>query len=220
LGTSSSTTTGAAAATATCPPNRFKTASGTLQSVSTDSLVVKNAQGTDVQASYTKTTRFQEETQATTSALKEGLFVSVAVTQGTSFYTATRIMLLGNRVAGAGTGRGTFGGNGTPGSRTGQARNASCFRRGQGANAAGSATGSSNITGTVSQVSSSMLTVTDTQGSNYTLTLNGSTKVIQYKSATASELKTGVPVTVTGADNGKGGITAQSVTVLLATSKT
>jgi Cu/Ag efflux protein CusF len=211
-GSSSST---AAAATPTCPPNRFKTATGTVQSFSSNALVVKNAQGTDVQASYTKTTRFQQETQATTSALKEGLSVSVAAAQGGSFYTATRVMLLGNRATG--TGRGTFGGTGTPG--TGRTRNASCFRRGLGANAAAAgSTNSTNITGTISQLSSSTLTVTDVQGATYTLTLNGSTKIFQYKTATAKELKTGAPITVTGTDNGQGGITAQSVTVLLASS--
>ncbi|MDQ2887661.1 MAG: DUF5666 domain-containing protein [Chloroflexota bacterium] len=213
--TGSSSSTAAAAATPTCPPNRFKTATGTVQSFSSNSLVVKNAQGTDVQASYTKTTRFQQETQATTSALKEGISVSVAAAQGGSFYTATRVMLLGNRATG--TGRGAFGGTGTPG--TGRARNASCFRRGLGANAAASGSANStNITGTISQLSSSTLTVTDVQGATYTLTLNGSTKIFQYKSAIAKELKTGAPVTVTGTDNGQGGITAQSVTVLLASS--
>ncbi len=209
--TGSSSATGTAAATPTCPPNRFKTATGTVQSFSTNSLIVKSTQGTDVHASYTKTTRFQQETQSTPSALKEGLSVSVAAAQGGSFYTATRVMLLGNRATG--TGRGTFGGTGTPG--TGRTRNASCFRRGLGANAAGG-TNSTNITGTISQLSSSTLTVTDVQGATYTLTLNGSTKIFQYKSATAKELKTGAPVTVTGTDNGQGGITAQSVTVLLA----
>jgi Domain of unknown function (DUF5666) len=211
-GSSSST---AAAATPTCPPNRFKTATGTVQSFSSNALIVKSTQGTDVQASYTKTTRFQQETQSTPSALKEGLSVSVAAAQGGSFYTATRVMLLGNRATG--TGRGAFGGTGTPG--TGRTRNASCFRRGLGANAAASGSANStNITGTISQLSSSTLTVTDVQGATYTLTLNGSTKIFQYKSATAKELKTGAPITVTGTDNGQGGITAQSITVLLASS--
>jgi hypothetical protein len=210
--TGSSTASATAAATPTCPPNRFKTAVGTLQSFSNNSLIVKSTQGADVQASYTTTTRFQQEVSADTSALKDGIYVSVAAVQGSNFPTATRIMLLGN-------GQGGFGGraNGTATSGTGRARNASCFRRGQGANAAvsGSA-GSTNITGTVSQVSSSTLVVTDLQGANDVLTLNGSTKIFQYKSATAKVLKDGEPITVTGTDNGKGGITAQSITVRLA----
>ena len=227
--TDSTTSTGAAAATATCPPNRFKTTTGTLQSISSTSFVVKDAQGANVQASYTSSTRFQQEAQVATSNLKEGTYVSVAVTQDNGSYTATRVMLVGNRGAGQGFGNGTGrgnvgngtggnGGSGANGTGNGRTRNAACFRRGQNANAgaAGTANGGRNITGTVSQMSGNSLTVTDLQGSNYTLTLNGSTKIIQYKSATSSALKTGSAVMVTGADNGNSGITAQSITVMLA----
>src|SRR5450631_3437979 len=106
--------------TATCPPNRFKTATGTLQSVTGTSLLVHSTQGSSVQASYATTTRIQREATVATSALKEGTFVTVTVKQDASGnYTATRITLVANGTGGFGGGTGRFGG-GTPGTGTGR----------------------------------------------------------------------------------------------------
>jgi len=105
-------------------------------------------------------------------------------------------------------------------------RNASCFRQGagfggaSGAGGQGSTASGSSLTGTIGQLSGNSLTITDAQGSNYVVTLNTSTKIIQFKSATASALKSGANLTITGSDDGKGGIKAQSIIILLAGSTT
>lgn len=241
-GSGDTSTTGGSAATPTCPPNQFKTATGVLQSVNGTSLLVHSTQGSDIQASYATTTRFQQETTATNAALKAGAFVTIAVQQDSNGnYTATTITLVAGRAgtggAGGQGGAGGFGGfggrNGTPGAfgggRNGTpgafgGRNASCFRQGAGGGAFGGASGAvgngsgsgSGLTGTVGQLSGNSLTVTDSQGSNYVVTLNAATKIIQFRSATANALKSGANLTITGSDNGKGGITAQSITILLA----
>jgi hypothetical protein len=227
--------------TATCPPNRSKTATGTLQSVTGTSLLVHSTQGSSVQASYATTTRIQREATVATSALKEGTFVTVAVKQDTSGnYTATRIMLVANRAGGfgggtGGTGTGRFGGGtggtggrfggGTGGTGTGRTRNANCLRAG-GANGgafgggAGTTTSANTLTGTTGQLSGTTLTITDLQGSNYTVTLDAATQIVQYQSATASALKSGASITLTGSADSQGVITAQSITILLPTSST
>ncbi len=219
--------------TATCPPNRFKTATGTLQSVTGTSLLVHSTQGS-VQANYATTTRIQREATVATSALKEGTFVTVAVKQDTSGnYTATRITLVANRTGGTGgfgggNGTGRFGGGTGANGGTGRTRNANCFRQGGGANGgafgggagAGGTTSANTLTGTTGQLNGSTLTITDLQGSNYTVTLDAATQIVQFQTATASALKNGASITLTGSADSKGVITAQNITVLLPTSST
>ncbi len=216
--------------TATCPPNRFKTTTGTCK-VSLALLCLSTAPRDSVQASYATTTRIQREATVATSALKEGTFVTVAVKQDTSGnYTATRITLVANRAGGFGGGTGNVAqvdlvGTGGTGvdlvveqvvHGTGRTRNANCFRQG-GANGgafgggagAGGTTSANTLTGTTGQLSGSTLTITDLQGSNYTVTLDAATQIVQFQSATASALKNGASITLTGSANSKGVITAQ-----------
>ena len=90
------------------------------------------------------------------------------------------------------TGRGGFGGFGGAGG--------------------GSATGSSAVSGTVTVVSGNTLYVTAADGSVYTVTTNGSTAISIAQSGSLSQLKPGQPVVIAGSDDGKGDVTATSIT--------
>jgi Domain of unknown function (DUF5666) len=219
-GSSTTTSSGTTSATptATCPPNRFKTTTGTVQSVTGTSFML-STQGSSIQANYATTTRIQREAAITSSALKEGTGVTVAVKQDTSGnYTATRITLVPSRSSGSGSATGGFGGSS-------RSRNANCFRQnaalgGGFGGGTGAASSANTLTGTTGQLSGNTLTITDSQGSNYTVTLNASTQIIQFQSTTASALKNGANITLTGSANSQGVITTQSITILLPTSNT
>src|SRR5690348_10653494 len=91
-------TTGAAAsvtATATtCPSNQFQSAIGTIQSISGSTLQITDIQGKSVKATYSSSTRFLRQSSPAVSTLKEGMAVTVAITQNAdNTYSATRIMI-------------------------------------------------------------------------------------------------------------------------------
>jgi hypothetical protein len=68
----------------------------------------------------------------------------------------------------------------------------------------------------VSQVSGSTLTVTDTSGNDFTVTLTSTTRMMQQQTATISDLQIGQAVTITGSANSQGVITASNVSLLQA----
>jgi Domain of unknown function (DUF5666) len=205
----SGTSTSAVSVTATttnCAQTRVRTTRatiGTLKQVNGTTLLITDTTGKTIQATYTNTTRFLRETVATTAALQEGAFVSVAVMQNPdNTYTATTISLI-NR-----TGQRPFQGLGQ-----GQRRNAACPRPTQVAGN-GVATGR-GITGTVGQLSATMLTVTTFNGDDYTVLLTHTTQVVQTNQVSASVLQAGMPVSLFGSSNAQGVLTAQSVIILL-----
>lgn len=214
-GASSTSTTSAAATATACAQSRvsFKTATGTLSSINGSTFVVTTQKGSNVTVTYSSTTRFVREDSVPATSLKEGTFVTVAVISTGSTYTATSITVTTGNVAGNGTGR-FPGARGTPGA--GRANNP-CFSRGQFATP-GSGTGTSNfrgLTGTVSQVTGNSMTITDTSGSTFSVTITPQTQVMESTSVTSAALKTGEALTVSGSPGSNGAIDARSVTILL-----
>lgn len=205
--TSTSATSATATATACARPRAqsFRGTIGTLKQVSGTTLFVTDRSGKTIQVTYTSTTRFLRETVVTTTALKEGAFVSITITQNPdNTYTAKTISLI-NR-----TGSGPFQGQ----RGQGQRRNTACPRPTQfaGNGTTGNARG---ITGTVSQLNGNTLTVTALNGGDYTVTLANATQIVQTSVVSASVLKAGMALSLLGSSNAQGVLMAQSVMILL-----
>ena len=207
----SSTTSSATA----CPsPVPFQTVRGTIQSINGTTLLITAANGNTVKATYTSTTRFTRQASVTTSALQNGTYVFVTVTQNASntYPTATRISLL-NAAPGSRPG-GAFGGG--SGRRSGSACGGRGLRGGFGGqDFAGGNGNTRGIAGTVSQFRGSSLTVTDMNQANFTVTLNSSTQIVKTSQVSASSLQVGTQVNLVGLRNAQGVITARSVMILL-----
>lgn len=210
--------TATACAQTTRPAAAFRTAIGTVTSLSGQSLVLKTMQGANVTVTYTASTTFTQEIKLASSDLKEGSTVRVAVTNTGNTYTAVSVLV--STGGGNGTGNGSFGGfggfRGTPGTR---GNGNPCFtNRGRGAPGAG-AGGNNNfrgLVGTIAQVNGKILTITDNTGASYTVTLDAQTQIIETRSATAAALKVGEPLTVVGRPgSGQGTVTANSIALLL-----
>ncbi len=204
-GTNSTGAAASATATATpCPRNQFQTAIGTIQSISGSTLLITDMQGKSVKATYSSSTRFLRQSSPAASSLKEGMAVTVAITQNAdNTYSATRIMITDRSAR-------------TP--RQGANSNVNCFNRSQfnnpGGRRSGGTTSTRGISGTISQVNGNLLTVTDAQGSDYTMTVTSTTQIMQSGTASAADLKAGEAVTVSGSPDGQGGINARTVTIL------
>ncbi len=215
----------AATPTATCPPIRTRGATGTLQSVSGNTLLLTNQQNKTIKVSYTSTTRFIRQSTAKTSVLTSGTFVTVAVTQNQdNTYTATKIMLgqrfggNGNFGSGAGRGQGQQGGVNPACFAQRRGGNNGTFGNGTGSTGAGS-TGARAIAGTVGQLNGNTLVVSSTTGDDFTVTLNTTTQILQSQTAAASDLKAGMGITVVGTADSQGTVAAQQITILLSTTK-
>ena len=217
---SSSATTSSASTTATPTTTTacLSVTTGTIQSVSNNTLQVTNLQGKNVQVTVTSATAITRQATLTAADLKTGLPVTVVVKQNSdNTYSAltvgvraslTRQGGIGNG-SGAklcsgqrrGTGAGGFGGpgfgSGTPGTF-------------------GGGTSRQTINGTVSQINGNSLTVTDTSGNDFTVTLTATTRMTEQQSATASDLQIGQVVAITGTANSQGVINASSVSLLQA----
>ncbi|WP_069804788.1 DUF5666 domain-containing protein [Thermogemmatispora onikobensis] len=211
-----------ASATPTCPPApRFQSVSGTVQSVSTGSFTVRDRQGQSKQVVYTSSTRFTQQVQEKVSDLKNGEQVTVFVNQDTDgTYSAVSIAAGGVQAGFASNGGGP--GQSGQGSRQGFGGNrgnvnTACFRRqGQGsigANGAGSNQSERAVRGSITQIVGNRLTVTDSSGSNFVLTLTSATRVVETRAASASDLKNGVTVLVVGSNGSQGQLTASSVII-------
>ena len=206
-GTNPTSTGAAASATSTatpCPRNQFQTAIGTIQSINGSTLLVTSMEGKSIKATYSSSTRFLRQSSPAVSTLKEGMAVTVAITQNANnTYSATRIMIT-DRSAGT--------------SRQGANANLNCFNRSQfnnpGGRRSGGTTNTRGITGTIGQVNGNLLTVTDAQGSDYSMTVTSTTQIVQSSAASAADLKAGQAVTVSGSPDGRGGINARTVTIL------
>lgn len=216
-------TTSSASATATaCAQVRAKTGalgratSGMLQSINGTTLTISTPQGSDVTVTYSSATRFTQQSAIAATTLKEGTFVTVVGSNANTTFTATRITVTTATTSSGGfpkfsgtPGTGRFSGNnpcfnrrqfGTPGTGTGQPGSSSNFR---------------GLIGTVSQVSSTSLTLTDTTGAAYSVTITPQTQITQTSSVTATALKTGMALTVSGTKGNNGGINARAITILL-----
>ena len=219
-----SSSTNAGSATSATTPTTTTTGcisltTGTIQSVSNNTLQVTNLQGKNVQVTVTGTTVLTRQATLTAADLKTGSLVTVIVKQNAdNTYSALSVSVRaslasqggfrngnGAKVCGGGQRRGTgAGGFGGPGFGSGTP------------GASGGATSRQTINGTVSQVSGSTLTVTDTSGNDFTVTLTSTTRMMQQQTATISDLQIGQAVTITGSANSQGVITASNVSLLQA----
>jgi hypothetical protein len=211
---SSAPATATACAQATRPATATRAATGTLKSIDGQTLVIATQQGRDVNVTYTSSTRFSQETTVAASMLKSGTPVRVTVTSNSGTYDAVLVTVVSS--SGTNSGTGGFGGfprrNGTPG--TGGANNP-CARIRFGGTPGANTTTFRGLNGTVSQLSGNVLTITDTTGADYTVTITSQTQIVETKSANAAALKVGQPLTVVGTANSQGTITATTVLILL-----
>lgn len=214
-GGTSATAQGASATATACaqltrPATSTRAAVGTLQSINGQTLHMTNQRGTTITVTYASATRFTQEVTVPATALQEGTAVRVLVSSSAGSYTATSIVVTGQgavRVPG-------FPRGGTPGAGRG---NAACFARARGNGTPGAnANAFRGLAGTVSHLSGSVLTITDSTGADFTVTLTARTQIIATRSATAAALKVGQVLTVTGRAGSQGSIQASLVAILLA----
>ena len=221
--TAGTSTASSASATATaCAQARTKIAgsgratTGTLQSINGTTLVIATQQGKDVTLTYSSSTRFTQQSAIPATSLKEGTYVMVVGSNANSTFIATRITVT-TASASASRGGGFPQFSGTP--RAGFSGSNPCFKRGQfgapGAGQPGSASNFRGLIGTVSQISSNTLTLTDTTGAIYSVAITAQTQILQTSSVTAAALKTGMALTATGTTGSNGVVSARTVTILL-----
>ncbi|HVB22857.1 MAG TPA: DUF5666 domain-containing protein [Ktedonobacteraceae bacterium] len=216
-GCGSSTATGSTVASTPTATACLSTTTGTIQNVGNTTLQITSLQGKTVQATFTSKTIFMRQATLTNADLKVGMLVSVAVTQNTdNTYSAQTISIRtsltrpGGFTRGAGSGLcngqrprrtgtpGTFGGpgfGGAPGTGSG----GRSFQ---------------TISGTISQVNGNSLVVTDTSNNDFSMTITSTTRMTQQQTVTASDLRTGAIVTITGSANSQGVISASSISIL------
>lgn len=211
----SATSTACAQATRPAAAASFKTATGIVQSVNGQTLVVQDTQGKSVTVTYTSSTKFTQEVKLAPADLKKGASIRVAVTSSNNTYTAVSVTVSDGTTTTNKGGFGNFPGfSGTPGARGGA--NNPCFARNRtGTNGTGNAN-FRGLIGTVRQVNGDVLTITDTAGASYTVTLTAQTQIVGTKSATAAVLKAGEPLTAIGKTGSNGAVAASTIAILLA----
>lgn len=201
------------AATATACAGRTKAAgraaTGTLQSINGTTLVIATQQAKDVTVTYSSSTRFAQESVIPATSLKEGTYVTVAGSNANNTFTATRITEVSASVT-----SGFPKLSGTPGAAR-SAGSTPCFVRKSGNGQPGNTSNFRGLVGTVSQVSSTSLTLTDTTGANYSVAITAQTQIVGTSSVTAAALKTGMALTVNGTTGNNGVVSARTVTILL-----
>jgi hypothetical protein len=208
----SATTSGATANTPTTTKACPTVTTGSIQSISNNGLSITNLQGNNVQAIFTSNTTIIRQAALTSKDLKTGMLVTVTVIQNADgSYSARAVNVRnsltnqGGAIRGSGLcsgqrrrGTGTFGGpgfgSGTPGT--------------------GGASNRQIINGTVSQISGSSLTVTDTSSNDFTVSLTTTTRISTQQAVTGSDLHVGESVMITGSANSQGVINASSVSIL------
>ncbi|GHO69967.1 hypothetical protein KSC_088590 [Ktedonobacter sp. SOSP1-52] len=196
---------------------RFRPVNGTLKSVDGNTLSVTNQQGKSVTAHLEKMTRFTQEKAVAASSLKDGIAVSAVVKQNSdnSTYTATQIVLTDRNTGAFGNNRQQRGNNLNANCVPARQRTPTGNGKGNGnGGVRTNANGTHTLSGTVGQLNNNILTVTDTKGDDYTINLASTTNIMQISSATASDLKAGETVTVTGSTEKDGSVDAQNVSIL------
>jgi hypothetical protein len=217
--------------TATCPPAP-KQALGTVATVNGNSLTVKTTRGQSVTVNLASTTTLIQEATGSQSDLQDGERVQVFVTSNPDgSYTAQRITIApagtlatGVPGGGRGGGRGSGGGSGSSNpcvSRTPRAGSGTPGtgrgRPGGGTGTPGTGNGQANgrsVSGTVATINGQVLSVTASDGTDYTVQLDSATKYTRISVAKASDLQVGQAVSVTGRAASNGSITAQSIIIL------
>ena len=196
--TSTSTTP---TSTAKCPTITV----GTIQNIGANSLVVTNVQGKQTQVTFTSATRFVRTSIVPASSLQTGSLASVTIMENANnTYSALTVSVRSSQALQGGFTRGST-----------QCR--SQFTRGNRTGTPGAFGAGQNrqvVNGTISQISGNAVTLSNANGDDFIVNLTPTTRITAQVTASVQNLKSGVPVTITGTANAQGAINATSVSIL------
>jgi Domain of unknown function (DUF5666) len=201
--TSASSNTSAATTSKTtkCPTISV----GTIQNISSNSLVVTNLQGKQSHVTFTSATKFIRTSTIAPSSLQTGSLASVTVMENANnTYSALTMSVRNPQAQQGGFTRGSTQCRGqfTRGNRTGTP---GTFGAGQNRQV---------VSGTISQISGNAVTLSNASGDNFIVNLTSTTRITTQLNVSANDLKSGEPVMITGVANGQGVINASSVSIL------
>ncbi len=200
---SSGTSTATTSSTTKCPTITV----GTIQNIGANSLVVTNQQGKQTQVTFTSATKFVRTSTVTPSSLQTGSLASVTVMENANnTYSALTVSVRSSQALQGGFTRGS----GSPQCR-------SQFTRGNRTGTPGAFGAGSNrqvVSGTISQISGNAVTLSNANGDDFIVNLTPTTRITAQVTASVQNLKSGVPVTITGTANAQGVINATSVSIL------
>ena len=206
--TASGTTANTPTTTNACPT----VTTGTIQNISSNGLSITNFQGNNVQAIFTSKTSIIRQATLTSNGLKAGMLVSVTVIKNADgTYSAQAVNVRASLTNQGGANRGSGLCNGQRRRGTGTFGGPGF---GSGTPGAGGALSRQIISGTVSQISGSSLTVTDTSSNDFTISLTTTTRISMQQTVASSDLQVGEAVMITGSANSQGIINASSVSIL------
>jgi hypothetical protein len=178
---------------------------GTIQNVGTNSLVVTNLQGKQTQVTFTSATRFIRTSTTPASSLQTGSFASVTIIENANnTYSALTVSVRSQQAFQVGPTRGST-----------QCR--SQFTRGNRTGTPGAFGAGQNrqvVSGTISQISGNTMTLSNANGDDFIVNLTPTTRITAQVTASAHDLKSGEPVTITGTANAQGVINATSISIL------
>ena len=198
---SSNTSTSTTSATTKCPTITV----GTIQNIGANSLVVTNLQGKQTQVTFTSATRFVRTSIVPASSLQTGSLASVTIMENANnTYSALTVSVRSSQALQGGFTRGST-----------QCR--SQFTRGNRTGTPGAFGAAQNrqvVNGTISQISGNAVTLSNASGDNFIVNLTPTTRITAQVTASVQNLKSGVPVTITGTANAQGVINATSVSIL------
>ena len=198
---SSNTSTSTTPTTTKCPTITV----GTIQNIGANSLVVTNLQGKQTQVTITSATRFVRTSTIPASSLQTGSLASVTIMENANnTYSALAMSVRSSQAFQGGFTRGST-----------QCR--SQFTRGNRTGTPGAFGAGQNrqvVNGTISQISGNAVTLSNANGDDFIVNLTPTTRITAQVTASVQNLKSGVPVTITGTANTQGVISATSVSIL------
>jgi hypothetical protein len=189
--------------------------SGTVESVSGNSLTVKAQDGTTIKATVSATTTYAVNVAITASDIKAGDELTVigqAAASGGSI-TATQVTV-GSAALGASAG--ALGRTGAVAGQGGQGGQGATGGAGRTGGAGGQLGQAAFITGTVQKVGGNTLTVTGQDGTTSNVALAADTRLSKVTAGSLGDVKAGVQVTIVGQAGADGAIAAVSVQVTAA----
>jgi hypothetical protein len=168
---------------------------------------VTSVQGKQTQVTFTKATTFIRTSTVPSSSLQTGVPVSVTIMQNANnTYSALTVSIRnsttrqGGFTRGSSQCRGQFSrGNGTPGTFGGT------FGAGQNRQI---------VSGTISQINGNALTLSNPSGDDFIVNLTPTTRITAPMTVSASNLKSGEAVMISGTANAQGVINANNVSIL------
>ena len=198
---SSNTSTSTTPTTTKCPTISV----GTIQNIGANSLVVANLQGKQTQVTFTSATKFVRTSTVPASSLQTGSIASVTIMENANnTYSALTVSVRSSQGVQGGFTRGST-----------QCR--SQFSRGNRTGTPGAFGAGSNrqvVNGTISQISGNAVTLSNANGDDFIVNLTPATRITAQATASVQNLKSGVPVTITGTANTQGVINATSISIL------